>query len=547
MTYIASLLISMFTTIVLVPIFTGIAVKLRAMDVPNERKVHQVPIPKAGGISMALGAMFPIIMWCPMLTMIQGILLGAWVIIIFGLVDDFIDLNYKIKFTGQVTAALIVVLYGGLKITDLGGLMPSENSLPDVLAIPLTIFVIVGVTNAINLADGLDGLAGGICLLSFLCLGALAFQSEYHAITLFCIAILGAIVGFLRFNTFPAKVFMGDAGSQLLGFFMVTLSLALTQKVSNLSPVLPIFLIGLPIIDTLGVMVERISIGGSPFRPDKRHLHHRLMELGLFHNESVVVIYVIQAFLVTSAYFLRSQSEWHLILYYTAVSLIIVLLLTITKKAKWKRQKYYILDYIVKGRLRILKENSIFIKIIFKIVLAGVPALYIITCLLMSENLPGYFMLLSLGLLVVMVYMKLTNSTRSATSVRVAIFLSVPFLVYFSDINRVAWVNDSIFKLYNMAFLIMALFVIATLRLSRREGFKTTPTDFLILFIALVIPNLPEEHIESYQMGMVAAKIIAFFFCFEVLSGELRGNLNKLATPIMVGLAIVIFKVLVGA
>ena len=168
MTFLAALLISMFTTIVLIPLFTGLAIKIKAMDIPNERKVHQVPIPKAGGISMCLGMMFPIFIWCPMNNMVQAILIGAWVVVVFVLIDDFIDLDYKIKFLGQLIAALIVVLYGGVKISHLGGLVPTDNALPDVLTIPLSLFVIIGVTNAINLSDGLDGLAGGICLLSFL-------------------------------------------------------------------------------------------------------------------------------------------------------------------------------------------------------------------------------------------------------------------------------------------------------------------------------------------------------------------------------------------
>ena len=115
MTFLASLLISMFTTIILIPIFTGLAIKIKAMDIPNERKVHTVPIPKAGGISMTLGVMFPIFIWCPMLTFVQSILLGVWVVVVFGLIDDFLNLDYKIKFLGQLIAALIVVLYGGDK------------------------------------------------------------------------------------------------------------------------------------------------------------------------------------------------------------------------------------------------------------------------------------------------------------------------------------------------------------------------------------------------------------------------------------------------
>ena len=160
MIYLSTLIISMFTTIVLIPIFMGLAVKLKALDVPNERKVHQIPTPKSGGISMALGAMVPILLWMPKNDFTLALLIGAWIIVLFGMIDDFMDMDYRIKFCGQLVAALIVVLYGGLKIKSMGALLLPGFELPDLVSIPLTIFVIVGVTNAINLSDGLDGLAG---------------------------------------------------------------------------------------------------------------------------------------------------------------------------------------------------------------------------------------------------------------------------------------------------------------------------------------------------------------------------------------------------
>lgn len=546
MIYLAALLISMFSTIVLIPIFTRLAIKLRAMDIPNERKVHKVPMPKAGGISIALGAMIPIILWGSTKTFTLSILIGAWIVVLSGLIDDIKDLNYKIKFLGQLVAALIVVVYGGLKITTVGNLLPTGVLLPDVIAIPLTLVVIVGVTNAINLSDGLDGLAGGICLLSFLCIGFLSYKNEYFATVVFCVAIIGAILGFLRYNTFPATIFMGDAGSQLLGFLLAILSLSITQENNDMSPVLPLLMIGLPIIDTLLVMGERIFAGKSPFHADKKHLHHKLLNLKLFHNESVVVIYFIQAFLVTSAFIFRNYSEWFLILYYSIVSVTIILLLAVAKRTEWNRRKYYFFDRAIKGRLRILKEKFLFIKISFRIILFGVPALFIFSCILPSQPLPRIFLIVSSVLFLMMVLARVILKKWPIIAIKISLYLSIPFIVYLSEIDQVAWMSHNLFKVYNLSFLVLAFFVILTLRFSRREGFKSTPMDFLILFIAFVIPNLPDEQIKSYEMGMVAVKIIIFFFSFEVIIGELRDELNKLAMPMMVGLGIISLRGILG-
>jgi UDP-GlcNAc:undecaprenyl-phosphate GlcNAc-1-phosphate transferase len=226
------------------------------------------------------------------------------------------DLGFKTKFAGQFAAALIIIIYGGVKIKSLGMLLPDGVLLPDWLAMPLTFIVIVGITNAINLSDGLDGLAGGISLLSFLCIGYLAYSAGYLGIALLSAATVGAIFGFLRFNTYPATVFMGDAGSQLLGFMAITFSLKLTQGNAPLSPLLPLLLLGFPVLDTITVMFERVTNGKSPFVADKNHLHHKFMRLGLFHTEAVLSIYVLQAFLVTSAFVFRSRSEWFLLILY---------------------------------------------------------------------------------------------------------------------------------------------------------------------------------------------------------------------------------------
>jgi UDP-GlcNAc:undecaprenyl-phosphate GlcNAc-1-phosphate transferase len=546
MIYLSTLLLSMFLTIVLIPILTGLARKVKAIDIPDERKIHQHPMPRAGGAAMALGALIPILLWVPQSSFSRAILIGAGIVTVFGITDDIRNLGYKTKFAGQLVAALVVVFYGGVEIRDLGMLVPDYALLPHWVAIPLTVLVIVGVTNAINLSDGLDGLAGGISLLTFACIGYLAYLNGQMLITLLSIAAVGAVFGFLRYNTYPASVFMGDAGSQLIGFLAITLSLKLTQGHTPLSPLLPLIFLGFPVLDTMTVMLERLAEKKSPFAPDKNHLHHKLIRLGFFHTEAVLTIYILQAFLVTSAFVFRLHSEWFLLGLYAAFSGIILVFFFVTDHTGWRLRRYDLVDKALKGKLRVLKEKSILIRLSFKTLEICVPALLLASCLLV-EKVPRHFSFFSLGFIGMLMLVWVIRKQWMEIALRVTLYLTIPFAVYMSESTGVALMNGNLAKLYHLSFAALALFVVLTLKFTRRtEGFKSTPMDFLILFIALVVPNLPDQQIQSYQLGLVAAKIIALFFAFEVLIGELRGELRGVEIPTIVTLLIASMKGFIG-
>ena len=218
MIYLSTLLLAICVTVTLIPLFIKIANKMNALDIPDERKVHTIPIPRIGGIAIAIGVFVAMFIWKDQSGFLKAYIIGSAIIVFFGIIDDVRGLNYKIKFGCQIVAALVIVFYGGLKITHLGMLLPDNMLLPGWIAVPLTIVLIVGVTNAINLADGLDGLAGGLCLLGFCCIGYLAFLEDKTIITLISISLIGAIFGFLRYNTYPASLFMGDTGANSSDF-----------------------------------------------------------------------------------------------------------------------------------------------------------------------------------------------------------------------------------------------------------------------------------------------------------------------------------------
>jgi len=539
--------LAMFITIGLIPLLRGAAVRLHAVDEPNERKVHLQPMPRTGGIALAVGTYLAVIFWAPESGFFRAVLAGAGIVALTGLADDVKGLGYRAKFAGQLLGALIVVFYGGLRIEYLGALLPEEVLLPQWISVPLTLLVIVGVTNAINLADGLDGLAGGITMLSFLCMGYLAYAGGEMPIALLCAAVVGALFGFLRFNTYPATIFMGDTGSGFLGFLAGTLSLGLTQNKGALSPLLPLLILGLPVLDTVVVMLERVYKGRSPFVADSNHIHHKLMRLGLYHTESVFLIYVVQAALVTSAFLLRYHSEWLLLGLYLTFSALVILGFAYAGWRGWRFGRPEILDRMIKGRLRALKEKNLLIRGAFFVLKTGVPALFFFTVLL-PARVPRYYCVFSLVLLGVLLPTFLARKQWRGLALGLAYYLSVPFLVYLSEGDRVGWVKGPFLWSYNLGFAFLPVFVFLTLRFTRRrQGFRITPMDFLVVFIAVLVPNLlPDESVGSQRMGLIAAKIIVLFFSFEVLIGELRGNLGGLALAILGAVTLMGVRALVG-
>jgi len=520
------------------PIFINLAYKANILDIPDQRKVHLNPIPRIGGIAMGLGAFLPIVLWAPIDQFVKSMLIGSGIVVLFGLVDDVKHIGFKPKFAGQIIAGLVVILYGGLKIKSCGMLTPPGYLLPDWISIPLTLLVIVAVTNAINLSDGLDGLAGGISLLTFLCIGYLAYSFNFQSLETMSVAMIGAIFGLLRYNTHPAVVFMGDSGSQLLGFFAITISLALTQKCDQLSPVLPLFIIGLPIIDTLWVMIRRLTLRKSPFIADKNHLHHKLMHLGLFHSESVISIYMLHASLVCIAFIFRSKSDWFLLSLYFLFSGIMATTAYFVVKNGWKIKRYDFIDKIFKRRLRTLKDETNLIKFSFKGAEIVFIAIIILSCFL-PAHINIYFSFFSIVSLFLIILVWLIKKEWTSGLIEITIFLLIPFLVYFSEKDTLYLLDTTLKNAYTLSFGVLTIFTLLTLKFTRRSGFKTTPMDILILLFALVIPNLPDERIQSWQMGLVAAEIVVLFFSYEVLKVELRLKTKKLSIATLVSLSII--------
>jgi UDP-GlcNAc:undecaprenyl-phosphate/decaprenyl-phosphate GlcNAc-1-phosphate transferase len=538
---------SLFVTISLIPILVRFALKFQLVDVPDARKVHAAPIPRCGGIAISLGACIPIIIGRYTEGFIGAYLAGVGVLFIIGILDDRWGLDYRIKFSGQILAAAIVAHYGGLRILSVGCLLPESICLSGWASILITVVAIVGVTNAINLSDGLDGLAGGLCLMSFCCIGYLAYLVENVIIVLTSLSLAGAIFGFLRFNTFPATLFMGDTGSMFLGFSIATLSLAITQGATPYSPLLPLIIVGFPVMDTVVVMAERIFHGRSPFVADRNHFHHKLLRMGIFHSESVMVIYGIQGLLVTSAVVFRFYDDEFLLTLYLMMFALVLCNFFCVERKDWRFRRSDFMDNAVKGRLKVLKEQGVFIKIVFWPLDKGLPLLLLLAGLIPAAIHP-VLPILSTVLLGILAITRIFRKNWLRPILSLTLYLFIPFVVYAGVESQSSWIDGGFLKwLYQLSFLGLVFFVMATLKLTHRKmGFKISPMDFLILFIVLVLPFVTGTYVEQKLMADFVSKTLMLFFSYEVLMGELRGQYGWLAVWTGAALVVVIIRGGVG-
>lgn len=546
MLYLSTILLSVFITVSLIPMMIRLADKYQVVDFPNPRKIHVHPVPRIGGLAMAVGAFIPVLLWARTDQFVGAFIASCGILVLFGFIDDMKGLGYKAKFGGQILAALVIIFYGGLKISSLGSLLPGDMQLNEWLKIALTLVSIVGVTNAVNMADGLDGLAGGISLLSFCCIGYLAYLDGSSTVLLIAVSVAGAIFGFLRFNTHPASLFMGDTGSQLLGFSAVVLAVRTTQGNTPLSPVLPLIILGLPVLDTLTVMVQRISQGRSPFSPDKNHFHHRLIHLGLSHSETVFVIYLVQALMILSAIFFRYQSDVLLIAGYSAFSMVVVGLFATLERRTLLLPRFPELENVVKGRLRKFREGNYIIRVSFGISKMAIPLLMLASCF-MPARVPAYVSVTAVcsGLLLLAVFF--VRKRYLGACLRPVLYLTIPLVLYCIDEGRVSWMNDQALFLYRLCFGAIALFLMLTVKFSKRsKGFKMSTMDFLIIFIAVTLPNLTGLVVQHFNPGLLAVEIIVFFFGYEVLINELREKFDALALTTFAAMAVLGVRGYVG-
>lgn len=278
---------------IVTPISIWLAPKIGAMDIPKDkRRVHNKPMPRFGGMAIYVAIMVGLAAYGLSDRGIIPAMVGCTLIYILGAVDDLRGMKPAVKFGGQVVAAAVVYLMG-LRIEFITNYLGEGTMvLGEVLCFLITVFWLVGITNAVNLIDGLDGLAAGIAAISALNIGYVSYIHGQYVPTLGMMVVAGACIGFLPYNFHPAKTFMGDSGSQLLGFAIAALSMLGRAKSATLVVVvIPALVLGLPIFDTLMAIIRRTMRGQSIVTADKEHLHHRIMKAGFGQRRAVLLMY----------------------------------------------------------------------------------------------------------------------------------------------------------------------------------------------------------------------------------------------------------------
>jgi len=494
-------------SLLFIPVSIALARYLGAVDRPNVRSVHVQAVPRLGGLGMAVAMLVGLLFFSSYDPVMQGFFAGLVVMVITGLADDVWSVSPILKLVGQIVAAVLFIEISGLMILSIGNpFYVGEIVFSNAMAYVVTVFCFVGTMNAFNLADGLDGLAAGIVAIMCFFLGFLALT--YHVVDglVIAIALVAAVLGFLKFNSHPAKLFMGDTGSLMLGFSVSAMAVILVSydALGAIKPVTIVLILGLPVVDTLWVMCRRVSQGKSPASADKIHLHHRLLDLGLSHSAVVSIFYVCIAAFGSLALLLRHMPEHWQLLSGLALSGLIYALLSICE------QKNMCLSAAVymgekeasQGKKKVIRWLDHSMKVLPYVILAGLA----VPLLLSGSTAPMMGQLvLGLAIFVAAAFPWRDHHERQSI-VHGLLYVCGFTILYVWNISPYQTFNIDI---YMLAF-VCVLFVWAALKIKfkrRGEVFLTSSFELLLIFISWFIPYMVLPALEVSDVVMDAAKL----------------------------------------
>ena len=493
---------ALFISVTLLPVLMQNAERWHLVDVPNEkRKIHKVSKPRVGGLGIVAAAFLSATYWLVGHEVPPGLVVGAVTIVVFGYLDDRHNLRVRWKLFGQILAAL-ALLMGGTVIPHVP-FLPLDVA-PPWLTWPLTFVFVLGAINAVNLSDGLDGLAGGMALMSLCLIAALGLSGGQYLAPVIATAVGGGLMGFLRYNTHPSQMFMGDTGSQFLGYVIAALAILLVQEPGlPVSPMLPLLIVGMPVLDTAAVMMLRILKGRSPFLPDSSHLHHQLIDVGLSHHQAVAMLYALQFLLLALAWEYRFAMEWKVALVYGAFTLIVlgpVAVLRLTNTALVHRQ-----EGTVERRNQLLRRLGWVYLHSSRIIASGLGLLLVVAAFLVRRPVEGLghtpLLAAFTGAMVWAIFRE-----RREFVVRLLVYMACAFVVY--AISESA--ARPVFTLgFDVVLVLMVAFLFLAIRMTRREVFRPDTQDALVVLMILIIPLLPFGPMAEIELQRIALRSAA--------------------------------------
>lgn len=507
---------ALLASLVLIPPVSRLAFKVGGMDRPDSRKVHSAATPRLGGIAIFFAFLVPLLLYCDLSQRLSGILAGALIAFLVGLADDLFDIAPRQKLAGQMLAATAVVTLGEVRLTSLGDPLGLGGIELGMLSVPFSIFAIVGVMNAINLIDGLDGLAGGISSIACVVLGAICWKTGNLALLCVITSLLGATVGFLNYNTYPARIFLGDSGSLLLGYLMGVCSILLVSGGDGrVSPCVPLIVLAVPILDTIVVMVNRLRKGSKLFSADKSHIHHRLLDLGLGHKGTVIVAYGLTYALSSFAVLGHGLRDHHL-----AAGLALIFCVgysSLNLISKHRLHRYLRLPRNNES----LRRSAAYRRMVTlsRALLVPAKGLLLLT-LALSCCLPasaGHGGVGAAGLVTLLLL--IFGSQRSNRLMQLVLYLGSAFMIFqMENLARgTSLLGLPALAISDYLFLLLCAGLGVGIFVQGRGRMQTnSPVEYLIVFITLSLPLLPHDLTRELHLLTVAGKSLIFFFAAQL-------------------------------
>ena len=523
----------MVISMVIIPFMIRIAPYIGMVDMPDQRKVHAQPVPRVGGIGIVIGSLLAIIIWLPLDDLNISYIVASLILFLFGALDDSFELGHYVKFIGQFISVGIVIHFGDVWIQNIPFW---DESLSPLIGKPFTFFAIVGMINAINHSDGLDGLAGGESLLSLCCIAYLAYIVEGINLTIFSLAVIGGVLGFIRFNNHPARIFMGDSGSQFLGFSLAVLTILLSQQVHmSISMALPLLILGLPVIDIIAVFILRAYNGMNLFRASKNHIHHRLLELNFDHYQSVIVIYSVQALFVISAVLFRYEADLFIVLAYISAITLIFTLLVVAENTGWKNNADTH-DSKLTAKINGLRNSRIFSDGFILFLKYSIP-LYFVTASLYLSDITVDFAIESVVIILLLTFgWILKNKSISVYFQRAGVYALVVVIIYLTEQQSLT--NEGLgyyIDIFYFPILAVVAFVVA--RYARTVNFVITPFDYLMGILVLVAAIVQQNAIDDSVIASVTVKSVIMFYACEILINNEKFNAKNILGVISISAA----------
>ena len=510
--FLYSFLISLVLSLVIIPFLIRHSARLGLVDDPtgNARKIHSTAIPRSGGLGIILSAAIALLIVLPFDESIFSFVLASLVVIAFGLLDDIVELKPVQKLLGQ-SIAVAIAMAGGMVIYD----FPMWPGCPLWICYTVTFVFVLGVVNGVNFSDGMDGLAAGTSLIAMVVVAILAIETLNTQVAAVSLAVSAALLGFLRFNTHPAGIFMGDAGSQFLGFALAWLAISVSQsETSQITTLIPLLILGIPVMDILQVIPVRIKKKLPLPGPDREHFHHQIAKLGFYQSEVVAIIYVLQAILIGSAYLMRFSSDFMVFAFYTVYATIVLGCLYLAHTSGWRiRPIRESAPGNRRNRLfRSLSALHPYTGKFFGIAVGLCLSLASLLCVGLPANLVRAGVVWGTVLLAVRI---LSRKRWPLVLGRLASYTATILLLYGMALSITGdWVN----WLVDGALALLAILLTLAMRITRKTYFWLNTSDLLaVLFLVMLVSLLPLEFAQDFTMSRLIFRTFVLLYACEYL------------------------------